>query len=211
MHRVRVGNLRSMNAMTTQLVETISVKEQRLTLPGRHSWQKFKAFQALMEEVPGVRLSYLDGCVEFVTIGEDHEIIKTILGFLLELYFCEMGIEFIPVGSATREAEAKSTSFEPDESYYLGEKKEHPDLAIEVVLTSGGTNKLERYKRFRIPKVWFWENNQLSLYRLSEQKYEPISRSEFLPELDIELLVRCVLMPSRLEAMAEFLKVIRQQ
>lgn len=211
MHRVRVGNLRSMNAMTTQLVEISAVKEQRLTLPGRHSWRRFKTLQALIEEVPGVRLFYLDGWVELMTIGEDHELIKKAIAILLEAYFFQIGIEFIPVGSTTREAEAKSTSFEPDESYYLGAKKDHPDLAIEVILTSGGTNKVERYKRFRIPDVWFWENNQLSLYRLHEQKYEPISRSEFLPELDIELLVRCVLMPSRLEAMAEFLKVIRQQ
>ncbi len=104
--------------MTTQLVEIVPVKEQQLTLPGRHSWQKFKTLQALMEEVPGVRLFYLDGCLELMTIGEDHELIKKAIAILLEAYFFQMGIEFIPVGSATREAEAKATSFEPDESYY---------------------------------------------------------------------------------------------
>jgi XisI protein len=46
------------------------------------------------------------------------------------LYFVASNIEFIPVGSATRQSEAKETSFKPDESYYLGTKKENPDLAI---------------------------------------------------------------------------------
>lgn len=101
-------------------------------------------------------------------------------------------------------------SFEPDESYYIGKKKQHPDLAVEVIITSGSINKLEKYKRLRIPEVWFWEDNQLSLYRLGEQEYKQISQSEFLPDLDLDLLVRCVLMSSRLEATKEFLKVIRK-
>lgn len=195
--------------MTTELVKKItSVKEQRFILPGHHTWQQFKQLQALMK-FSGVRISYLDGRVEFITVGEEHETIKTILGFLLELYFCEMGINFIPVGNATREAETKGASFEPDESYYIGERKEHPDLAIEVVITSGSTDKLEKYKRFNITEVWFWENNQLSLYKLEENNYQPISSSTLLPQLNIELLVRCVLMPSILEARTEFMNRIR--
>lgn len=65
------------------------------------------------------------------------------------------------MGSATRRGEEKGTSFEPDESYYLGEKKANPDLAIEVILASGSLEKLEKYRRFEIPEVWLWENNQL--------------------------------------------------
>ncbi|MCL1465190.1 Uma2 family endonuclease [Argonema galeatum] len=198
--------------MITQLPEkTRELEDQRFILPGYYNWEQFKAIEALMDEVDGVRLSYLDGCVEFMTVGENHETIKSVLAILLALYFFEKGIEFIPVGSATREDENKGASFEPDESYYIGERKEHPDLAIEVAITSGDSRKLERYRRFRIPEVWFWKNNQLSVYRLTEDNYEQVSRSEFLPELDLELLVRCVLMPSRLEARREFLNGIRKQ
>lgn len=198
--------------MTTQFIEKIiPVKEQHFILPGRHSWQHFKAIQALMQEVPGVRLSYLDGCVEFMTLGEDHELLKKTIAILLEAYFFEMGIRFIPVGSATREAETKGCSFEPDESYYLGERKEHPDLAIEVAITSGGKDKLERYKRFKITEVWFWEKNKLSVYRFRQEEYEQISGSEFLPDLDLALLVRCVLMPEIFDARTEFINTIRRR
>lgn len=195
--------------MTTQLAEITSIQEQRLILPGWHSWQKFKAIAASMSEIP-VRISYVDGCIELITIGESHEMLKKAITILLEVYFFEMGINFIPVGSATREDEAKGVSFEPDESYYIGEKKEHPDLAIEVVITSGGRNKLERYKRFKITEVWFWENNQLSLYRLRDDNYQSVSTSILLPELNLDLLVRCVLTPSILEARTQFLKGIHQ-
>jgi len=40
--------------------------------------------------------------------------------------------------------------------------------------------------------------------------YEQVSRSEFLPELDLALLVRCVLMHSIIEARTEFLNGVRQ-
>lgn len=194
--------------MTTLVEKITSVKDQRFILPGHHTWQQFKQLQALMKEFPGVRISYLDGCVECMTVSEQHENIKSVLAILLALYFFEKGINFIPVGNATREAETKGASFEPDESYYIGQRKEHPDLAIEVVITSGGTDKLEKYKRFNITEVWFWDN-QLSLYRLQENNYQPISSSTLLPQLNIELLVSCVLMPSILEARTEFMNGIR--
>ncbi|WP_333234236.1 Uma2 family endonuclease [Microcoleus sp. Pol14C2] len=197
--------------VTAQLLEEKgTLAEQRLLLPGYYTWEQFEDLESLMADSPGLRITYLDGWIEFMTLGEAHETISCILNFLLQLYFCEMGIEYIPVGSATRRNRARDVSFEPDESYYIGSRKEHPDLAVEVTITSGSTNKLAKYLRLRIAEVWFWENNQLAVYRLREDDYEQVSRSEFLPELDLELLVRCVLMPSRIEAKTEFLNGIRQ-
>ena len=198
--------------VTAQLLEEIgTLAEQRLILPGYYTWEQFEAIESLMADSPGLRITYLDGWIEFMTLGEAHETISCILNFLLQLYFCEMGIEYIPVGSATRRNRARDVSFEPDESYYIGSIKEHPDLAVEVTMTSGSTNKLAKYLRLRIPEVWFWENNRLSVYGLREDNYEQISRSELLPELDLELLVRCVLMPSRIEARTEFIQGMRLQ
>ena len=198
--------------VTAQLLEEIgTLGEQRFVLPSYYSWEQFEAIASLMADSSGLRITYLDGWIEFMTLGEAHESFKKAIAILLEVYFCEFGITFFPVGSATRRNRAKDVSFEPDESYYIGEKKEHPDLAVEVTITSGSTNKLAKYLRLRIPEVWFWENNRLDVYGLREDNYEQVSRSELLPELDLELLVRCVLMPSRIEARTEFLKGIRQQ
>lgn len=197
--------------MTAQILEEIgTLAEQRLVLPGYYSWEQFEAIESLMADSPGLRITYLDGWIEFMTVGEEHEQIKSVLAIFIGLYFFEKGINFIPVGSATRRDRARDVSFEPDESYYIGSRKEHPDLAVEVTITSGSTNKLAKYLRLRIAEVWFWENNQLAVYRLREDDYEQVSRSEFLPELDLELLVRCVLRPSIIEARTEFIQGIQQ-
>jgi len=184
----------------------ITASEQDVILPGWYSWQQFKALEAVMEEVSGVRICYLDGCVELMTLSENHEMIKSIISLLLGLYFLHKKIEFIPVGSATRSDEMKAVSFEPDESYYIGEKKEHPDLAIEIIISSRNFNKSEKYQRFQIQEVWFWRNDQLSIYRLNNENYEEISHSQLLPELDINSFVNCVKMQSKLEAMTTFLQ-----
>ncbi|MEG4816677.1 Uma2 family endonuclease [Microcoleus sp. K5-D4] len=198
--------------MTAKILEEIgTLAEQRLILPGYYTWEQFEAIESLMADSPGLRITYLDGWIEFMTLGEEHEQIKSVLAIFIGLYFFEKGINFIPVGSATRRDRARDVSFEPDESYYIGSRKEHPDLAVEVTITSGSTNKLAKYLRLRIAEVWFWENNQLAVYRLREDDYEQVSRSEFLPELDLELLVRCVLMPSIIEARQDFLKGMRPQ
>jgi Uma2 family endonuclease len=197
--------------LTAKILEEIgTLAEQRLILPGYYTWEQFEAIESLMADSPGLRITYCDGWIEFRTVSEEHEQIKSVLAIFIGLYFFEKGINFIPVGSATRRNQAKDVSFEPDESYYIGSRKEHPDLAVEVTITSGSTNKLAKYLRLRIPEVWFWENNRLAVYRLREDNYEQISRSELLPELDLELLVRCVLMPSIIEARTEFLNAVRQ-
>ncbi|MBD2610489.1 MAG: Uma2 family endonuclease [Nostoc sp. GBBB01] len=197
--------------MIPQTIDKLTtLEEQRFLLPGYYTWEEFEKLEALIGDAPGLRITYLDGCVEFMTLGEQHEILKKVIAILLEAYLFELRINFIPVGSATRRAKEKSASFEPDESYYLGEKKENPDLAIEVNITSGSIDKLEKYKRFKISEVWFWENNQISVYHLTNDNYDKIIQSKLLPNLDINLLVRCVLMPSIIEARTEFLKGIQQ-
>jgi Uma2 family endonuclease len=197
--------------MTAKILEEIgTLAEQRLILPAYYTWEQFEAIESLMAGSPGLRITYLDGWIEFMTVGEEHEQIKSVLAIFIGLYFFEKGINFIPLGSATRRDRSRNVSFEPDESYYIGSRKEHPDLALEVTITSGSTNKLAKYLRLRIAEVWFWENNQLAVYRLREDDYEQVSRSEFLPELDLALLVRCVLMPSIIEGRTEFLNGIRQ-
>ena len=190
--------------MTVATSPPLLTENQRFVLPGRHSWQAFQTIQAAMESRTGLRITYLDGVIEFMTLGEYHESIKTIIGFLIEYYLFTQGIEFIPVGSATRESQEKSVSFEPDESYYLGEKKEHPDLAIEVNVTSGSPKKLEKYQRLGIREVWMWQDEKFSIYSLDGDRYQETSNSQLLPDLDFALLEGCVLMPSRLGAIQKF-------
>lgn len=197
--------------MTLQALDkNTTIPEQRFLLPGHYSWEELEAIETLTADATGLRITYLDGCIEFMTLGEQHEMIKSAIAILLALYFFEKGINFIPVGSATRRAKEKNVSFEPDESYYIGEKKENPDLAIEVNITSGSIDKLEKYKRFHITEFWFWEENQLFLYHLKNGNYEQITQSELFPDLDIQLFTSCVLMPSIIDARKQFMQGIKK-
>ncbi|MFM6842180.1 MAG: Uma2 family endonuclease, partial [Dolichospermum sp.] len=103
-----------------------------------------------------------DGVIELMSPSRRHEIHKTIIGSLLEIYFQEKRIRYFPLGSTTLRKQAKRGGVEPDESYCIVIEKEVPDLAIEVVVTSGGIDKLEVYKRLAVAEVWFFQNNQFA-------------------------------------------------
>ena len=186
--------------MTATLTERL---DEPLLFPGL-SWEQFKTLEPLLD-IPGVRLSFLDGVLEIQRMpGRKHETAKERIGALLEAYLLKAGVDYTPTGSLTLENESRLVKCEADKSYELGANRERPDLAIEVVVTSGGLDKLEAYKRLKIPEVWFWERNRLSLYALTESGYEQITRSQLLPKLDISLLVRCVNMANHVEAIREF-------
>ena len=140
------------------------------------SWREFKAVEQLLSR-PGVRLSFLDGVLEIRRMpGEKHETIKERIGSLLDLYLLQMGIDYKPTGSMTLESPSGLVKREADKSYKLGANREFPDLAVEVVVTSGGINKLEAYKRLQIPEVWFWENGALRMYWLGADGYAEVDR-----------------------------------
>lgn len=170
------------------------------------TWREFKAVEQLLDR-PGVRLSFLDGVLEIRKMpGKKHETVKKRIGALVEAYLESLGLDFVPTGSMTLESEEGLVRRQADESYELGQNRKRPDLAIEIVVTSGGINKLEAYKRLRIPEVWFWEKEKLSLYQLRIEGYFEIQQSQVLPGLDIALLMHCLNIESHIEALREFRK-----
>lgn len=169
--------------------------EQRFIIYGV-SWQQYEALlQILGDDFPGLRMTYLEGSLELISPSRRHEFNKTVIGSLVEAYLQETRTRYYPLGSTTFPREAQARGAEPDECYCLKSEKSIPDIAIEVVVTTGGIDKLEVYKGLEVPEVWFWENNQFTLYRLQNQEYEVISRREFLPKLDLNLLASCVMQP----------------
>lgn len=173
------------------------------------SWREYKVVEQLLSR-PGVRLSFLDGALEIRRMpGKKHETVKQRISTLLDLYLEFAGIDFTPTGSVTLESETGRVKREADLSYELGVNRELPDLVVEVVVTSGGIDKLEAYKRLQIPEVWFWENGVLRLYSLGDDGYIEVDRSFVLPDLDIVLLARCINIENHLQAMREFRQAIQ--
>jgi Uma2 family endonuclease len=184
------------------------------------SWQRYETLLERRGDNPGWRVVYLDGVLEIVSPSRRHESGKTRIGTLLEIYFLETDTDYFPLGSATFRRQEQRGGAEPDESYCLGAEKEFPDLAIEVVLTSGGINRLEVYQRLGIREVWFWQDERFFLYHLRETSpahfaqthgYEALPRSALLPELDIELLAECVRHTNPLTAAKAFRQRLRER
>jgi Uma2 family endonuclease len=191
-----------------QTVVKNSVTDSCLTLR-EVSWSQFESLEAAFESVGGIKFAYLDGILEIMTVSPEHEESKSTIGLLLEAYLREKGIRFYVKGGPTLGSKELGARKEPDESYNLLTKKAIPDLAIEVIFTSGGIDKLQLYKRLGILEVWFWEDGVLSIYYLRDE-YEKVDRSELLPELDIALLVRYITYFDQYDAVTEFIKALRE-
>jgi Uma2 family endonuclease len=192
--------------MTSAAIATPQKEEPLLFEP--LTWREFKAVEQLLDR-PGYRLSFLDGTLEIRRMpGEPHETIKARIGALVELYLLIAGYDFTPTESMTLESESTAVKREADKSYKLAPSRARPDLAIEVVFTSGGINKLEAYQRLRIPEVWFWEDGVLEVYHLQGEgntlHYEKVSGSEEVQGIDLDLLQRCINMTNHVEAIKTF-------
>ena len=183
------------------------IKESPLLFEGL-TWREFKAVEQLLDR-PGYRLSFLDGILEIRRrSGEPQEIIKERIGALVEQYLLMAGFDFTPTGSMTLESETGKVKREADESYKLAPDRRLPDLAIEIVFSSGGIDKLEAYKRLKIPELWFWEDGLLEVYHLRGEgdglHYEKISSSEEVQGIDLDLLLRCMNMVNYVDAIKTF-------
>ncbi len=197
------------NPQVLEQSSTHSTQEQRFILRGV-SWQQYKALEADLESIPGVKLAYFHGTLEFMTICAKHKDIKSLIGILVELYLLEISMRYYCQGGSilTKEFEVELI---PDETFEFESKKNVPDIALEVSITSGNTDKLEGYKTLNVPEVWFWKDGELSLYGLEEESYQKLTQSTFMPDLDIALLVRCANIPGQYDAISEFRKAIRHK
>lgn len=176
--------------------------EQRFIQTGV-SWENFKAIQSGFSGSPGVRLFYYGGELEILSTSPEHEIVKGNIGYLIEDYLLNQGIEFVATGSFSQEKEFVA-AVQADESYCFGDMKSVPDLAIEIVITSGGPDKLKRYKALGVQEVWFWENGKISIYQLLSTDYQQTSESQFVKGIDFDRLAECAAIASRSQAVKAF-------
>jgi len=190
-----------------KLINPVNRQDQAIALSAV-SWEQFKLIQSGLVDTAGIRLFYHRGVLEILSTSLDHELIKGLLGALLEFFFLEKDIEFFTAGNCTQE-QSKLVSVQADESYCFGELKSIPDLSIEIIFSSGSIDKLEKYLALGTKEVWLWEDGILDIYYLQSEKYQKLSHSHFLPDLDMQFLQKCLLISSHLEALKYFRQGVR--
>lgn len=173
------------------------------------TWQAYESLLASLSDLSSYRVAYLLGTIEIMSPSRSHELDKENIGRLLEAYLEEKRIRFWGLGSTTFKSRDKQAGKEPDKSYCIGTDKDIPDLAIEVIYTSGGVNTLGIYQRLAVGEVWFWQDKKLEVYCLQDGSYQQQVQSKLLPNLDLALLSQYIIVSDPLEAIVEWRKQIK--
>ncbi len=173
-------------------------------------WEAYESILESLGNSSSYRLAYLSETLEIMSPSRNHELDKENIGRLLEAYLEENRIRFWGLGSTTFRNKDQQAGKEPDKCYCIVTDKKIPDLAIEVVYTSGGVDTPEIYQRLGVKEVWLWQNKHLKVYCLQKNnQYQQETRSQLLPELDLALLMEYITMSDPLEAIMEWRKKIR--
>ena len=188
--------------------DRLEEQDQTLSLAGM-TWVDYEQFDS--EEYPGYRVSYFNGVITLVSPSKNHERIAQTIAILVSAYCRKFDLPYFPLGS-TRLENKPLAGKEPDVSFAFNIDKDIPDLAIEVIFSSGSLDDLDKYRAIGVKEVWFWRNNQITFYQLQTQGYREITASELLPNLTSAILENFAnrgLTQNALIIESEFLKQIQ--
>jgi Uma2 family endonuclease len=184
-------------------------EDQRVTLD-EVSWSDFELILQIRGDRAGVRVTYLNGVLELMTPSVDHEGIKKTIARLLEAYAEEKGLPFNGFGSWTLKNARRARALEPDECYSLTlGRPTSPDLAIELVWTSGGIDKLDVYRGLGVREVWFWREGAIEVSVLTGDQYQRCERSALLSDLVLAELARYIDPENQTDAVRRYRQTVR--
>ncbi len=188
--------------------------EDRFVVRRGVSWAKYQQALEARGEHSAPRMAYLEGVLEIMSPGRSHERLRSRIGRLVETWCQERGIKYEPLGAWTLQDKAVARGVEPDECYLFGSDREdapRPDLAIEVIWTSGSIKKLEIYRKLGVREVWIWHRGELIAHALRDDIYEPVSESRVLPGIDIPQLASVLDQPTASDAIDAYRDLLRKQ
>ena len=176
------------------------------------TWADYLRLLEIRGDHSAPRITYVEGTLEIMSPSRTHDEIKSYIGCLVEAWCLERGVEFTPYGSWTLKNKREERGVEADECYVFGtepKRKRRPDLAIEVVWTSGGIDKLEVYRKLGVREVWYYEDGRIQVHVRRGVHYEPVAESEALPGIDLEQLVSFLDRPTASQAIRDYQKLLR--
>jgi Uma2 family endonuclease len=191
-------------ATATRYVAQAEKTDQRMLINGV-SWRDYIILRTALD-TPGLRMTYLNGSLELMSPSRKHELHKTSLARLVEAHALLRALTLIGYGRTTFRQETEGRGAEPDECYAVGRimpDEGFPDIVLEVIHTNPLLDKLEVYRGFGVGEVWVFREHEFELYRLVGDAYQRIERSEFLPDVDFELVARLAVREDQHEALQE--------
>ena len=168
-------NSQEILALSDRLVE-----QDRVIILSGTTWEDFEYF--ISEEYLGYRVSYQNGEITIVSPGRNHERIVQVINSLIIFYCLKFDKLYFPFGSTTLK-NPPLVGKEPDVSFAFDQDKDIPDLAVEVIFSSGSILDLEKYRILGVKEVWLWKNEELIFYLLTNNTYHAIPQSYCLSNL----------------------------
>jgi Uma2 family endonuclease len=167
------------------------------------TWQDYQRLCQRRGDGSIPRIKYRSGEVFLMSPlpkhGRDASLIADIIKVLLD----RSGQEYDAFTPVTMELPEES-GIEPDYCFYIDHwqavsGKERidwridppPDLVLEIDVTS--YSNVNDYLPYRVPEVWLWRRDQLSVYRLQGTEYLSQERSRYFPDIDLAVIIsRCL-------------------
>jgi Uma2 family endonuclease len=169
-----------------------------LTLQGV-SWDEYEDLLRQFNERPGIRLTYDHGRLEIMTLTREHEGLAGLFPPFMLVLAEECGLNYFSLKSITLRKRKKLRGLEPDDCFYFrnfakisGKKTldlsvdPPPELAIEIDVTSGSMSKFHIFAAIGVPELWRHDGKRVHFYRLAEEQYAEIMRSELFPFLSAD-------------------------
>jgi Uma2 family endonuclease len=161
------------------------------------SWEGYSKLLKIRGERSLPRMIYLDGSVFLMSPSFPHERFKERLGIFIVEVVAGLKIPCVPAGSTTFRRRAKRGGVEGDQTYYFANETKvrgkealrlkvdpPPDLAVEVVWSRDAAATIEVYRRFKVPEVWIYGHDELSILKLQPSgRYARSEQSAALPML----------------------------
>jgi Uma2 family endonuclease len=185
-------------------VVTATAPEQRF-IWYQLSWDQYEALLRALGD-RRLRHTYVEGALEIVAPAMEHESAKSLMGALVEMLCRLLRLPRKSIGSTTMKKKRWRRGLEPDEGFYVGEESvgqmrsrrefdpdrdPPPELIVEVDITSSSDDRIEFYRRLRVPEVWRYADEVVHFYGLVQNgRYRKLKRSRLFPLLTSDDLTR---------------------
>ncbi|HVA51862.1 MAG TPA: Uma2 family endonuclease [Pirellulales bacterium] len=184
--------------MATVENKTVLHAERRIVLSGI-SWQLYEELRE-NEDNWHVRMAYDNGRLELMSPSPSREVIKRLIGRMIEAFTAELAIPLRSLGSTTWKRRELGKGCEADECYYI--LNHHrvrsrldvdlsidppPDLVVETEISRSAVRRMRIYAALGVPEIWRWRKNALTAYSLgADGKYVECEFSLDLPMLRVK-------------------------
>ncbi len=186
--------------------------EQRMLLRNV-SWKDYVLLRDVLDG-PAIRMTYLGGALELMSPSPEHELWKTNIARLVELYAHLRRIDLRGYGSTTFKSEAVQRGAEPDECYLIGKKlADFPDIVVEIIRTAPLLDKLAIYAALGVSEVWIFRDATFSIHVLdrASSKYAVVASSVLMPDLDFTVIARFATREDTAQALRELEAIVLEQ